>query len=406
MFKSRLHAAGRPATASRAQQVLAGACIVMAAFNARTLFSSGAAILPEIVAALRMSKGSASAVTALPIACMGLCAPSAAVLGRRLGTERALLAGMTVLCFSFLVRSYGDLAALVAGTALAGGAIAVINVLLPVMIKHRFADRAALMTSLYTTAIGAGAASGAALTVPVERRLGGGWQLGLLIWILPALLAFGLLVLQNVVPVRREAAAPVSRRGLWRDPLALRMTLFFSLHSGLSYTVFGWLAPILESRGMDPAKAGYVVALTIAGQMVGTLVAPQIASKLSNQSLLNAMLALGSGLLLANVLFCPLPLLPWFGPLQGAFQGSMLAISMMLIVMRSDNAVIASRVSAMVQSSGMAAAAVTPFLVGLIHQWTGKFEPAALLFAAIGIAASLAGFGAGRAGRIVDQDPS
>lgn len=76
----------------------------------------------------------------------------------------------------------------------------------------------------------------------------------------------------------------------------------------------------------------------------------------------------------------------------------MLAVSMMLIVLRAPDSETASRMSAMVQSSGMAAAAITPLLVGLLYEWTGAFQAAAALFVAIGTAAALAGFAAGRPG--------
>ena len=96
-----------------------------------------------------------------------------------------------------------------------------------------------------------------------------------------------------------------------------------------------------------------------------------------DQRYLNPLLALGAGFALAGFLYCPLPLLPWLGPLQGIFQGSMLAISMMLVVLRTADAVVASRISAMVQSTGMSTAAITPLLVGLLYSWTGSFNSTA-----------------------------
>ncbi|MNL87065.1 hypothetical protein D3C87_2160510 [compost metagenome] len=42
-------------------------------------------------------------------------------------------------------------------------------------------------------------------------------------------------------------------------------------------------------------------------------------------------------------------------------------------------------------------AAIGPLLVGLIRDWTGSFDAAAILFVALGLGAAIMGFGAGRA---------
>ena len=64
--------------------------------------------------------------------------------------------------------------------ALAG--IAVVNVLLPVIVKERFPDQVGTMTGLYSVALNVGATAAAAATVPLTgavRRTGGsGWPAG------------------------------------------------------------------------------------------------------------------------------------------------------------------------------------------------------------------------------------
>lgn len=397
---------GRAVSPGRLVSFLGAACVVLTAFNARPLFTSAGAVLPDMIATLRLSGDQASVLTALPIVCMGLFAPAAGRFGRRLGVERALLCGIALLCVAIVLRSLGPRGLVFAGTALAGLAIAIVNVLLPVIVKRRFADRAALFTSLYTTGIGAGAAAGAALTVPVAGALGVGWREALLCWLAPALLALGALAGLLLADRERSPRPPPRRQGLWSNGIALRMTLFFGLHSGLAYTVFGWLAPMLVARGMDPSAAGYVVALTIAGQMAGTILAPHAAAMAADQRFLNVGLALGSALLLAGLFVLPLRFASLVGPFQGLFQGSLLAVSMMLIILRSSTPDVAAGVSALVQSAGMVGAGTTPFLVGLLYEWTGTLAGPATLVLAVGLGAAMLGYAAGLPGTIVLAEAS
>jgi len=81
----------------------------------------------------------------------------------------------------------------------------------------------------------------------------------------------------------------------------------------------------------------------------------------------------------------------------GVAQGSTFALALTLIVMRPPSADVAARLSGMAQGVGYLVAAGGPMLVGLLRAWTGSFQAAAWLFAAIGLALVLAGFGAGRA---------
>ena len=60
-------------------------------------------------------------------------------------------------------------------------------------------------------------------------------------------------------------------RGLWSDALAWQVTLFMGLQSAFAYIVFGWLAPILRDRGLDPVQAGLVVSVSVLGQAAASL---------------------------------------------------------------------------------------------------------------------------------------
>ena len=84
----------------------------------------------------------------------------------------------------FAIRVGPSSLTLFAGTILAGGAIAIGNVLLPALVKRDFPTRAGAITGGYTMALQISAALAAGLSVPVAAAIGG-WRGGLGIWARP-----------------------------------------------------------------------------------------------------------------------------------------------------------------------------------------------------------------------------
>ena len=141
------------------------------------MFSSFAAVLPEVTADAGLPAWAVMVLTTVPVTLLGVFAPLAPGLARRFGAERVLLGAMAVLTAGLLLRpvelpAAGHLPALLAGTAACGAAISLCNVLLPGVVKRDFPHRLGLMGGLYTTAICASAALGAGFTFPVFRASG------------------------------------------------------------------------------------------------------------------------------------------------------------------------------------------------------------------------------------------
>src|SRR3546814_580028 len=143
------------------------------------------------------------------------------------------------------------------------------------------------MTVLYTMALCGGAASAAALTLPIAHYFDDSWAAGLAAWALPAAVV---LLIWAPQPLRAEHASRQARRsvsGLWSDPLAWQITFFMGLQSALAYCVLGWMAPILRDRGMDGIDAGLVVSVSIIVQVFTCLLVPPLAMRCKDQRLLD-----------------------------------------------------------------------------------------------------------------------
>jgi CP family cyanate transporter-like MFS transporter len=380
----------------RARQILFGGTLVLIAFNLRPLFSSLSAVLPGVVQTTRLSPAGISLMTTLPVLCVGAFAPAAPALARRFGAERAILGLMIVLAIGTALRGLAVTPALAAGTMMAGAAIAVINVLLPGLIKRDFPHRTGLMSGLYTMALCGGAAAAAGLTVPLQASADGSWPRALALWAVPALAA-ALLWAPQAPRLKQEARfAGVVISGLYRCPLAWCVTLFMILQSMLSFSVFGWLAPILHARGLPLVTAGVIVSVSVLCQTLACLVAPGIAAKSRDQRFINPAVMLMAVTGFTGCLFAPLSTIWGWAILQGIGQGALTSVALTLIVLRSSDAHVAAQLSSMVQGVGYGLGAAGPLLVGLLHAWTGGYDAVGVFFLIVGLAGMVAGIGAGR----------
>ena len=369
--------------------------LVLVGINLRPALSSLSPVLKQVVAGTGLSGATAGLLTTLPVLCLGVFAPAAAVLARRFGAERAVGGLLIALAAGIALRSAGGIIPLFIGTVVAGACIGVTGILLPGIVKRDFGRQADLMTGVYTMALCFGAAVAAGATAPLSAWLAG-WQPALAFWALPALLAF-----IGWWPHMRHAhgkhsAARIERVSLWRRPIAWQVTLYMGLQSSLAYCVFGWLPVILQDRGLSALQSGMVVAVSILVQLITALGGPFIARLGRDQrpAVLLMMLMCWAGLL--GCLYAPLSTLWWWAVLLGLGQGGNFSVALSLIVLRSADARVAVSLSAMTQGIGYTLAAAGPYLMGVLHDLTGTWAAMGWLFSAIALAAVVAGTLAGR----------
>ncbi|CAN5257280.1 MFS transporter [soil metagenome] len=371
--------------------------IVGTAFCLRLLFASLSVRLPEVVRATGLTAWQVGLLTTLPVLCLGVCAPMAPWFARRWGTERSLFGALLLIGLGTAARALGPVWALFSFSILAGAAIATANVLLPTLVKRDFEDRTAVLTGAYVTAISGGAALAAAVTVPIETALGGGWRLGLSMWAAPVVVAALLWSLQLGRQTTRGGDVVLPVTGLWRDPLAWSVALFMGLQSALAFCVLGWLAPILRERGLDAVTAGLVLSVLIVVQLATSLTVPSFATRRPSQCTIAVVLSVAGAGGLLGLLLAPLSGVWVWAVIQGLAQGGLFSLALTMVLLRSPDSHVASHLSGMAQSVGYIPAALAPLGVGVLHQWTGGFQAVAGLVALIGAGLVVTGLIAGRA---------
>ncbi|WP_374351481.1 CynX/NimT family MFS transporter [Chitinimonas sp.] len=368
--------------------------MVLVGLNLRPALASVAPLLSAIRSGAHLSASAAGLLTTLPVLCLGLFAPFAPLLARRIGAEQTILLALGLLICGLLLRPFSGLGGLFIGTVMAGAAIGIGNVILPAIVKREFPQRLGAVTGLYTMSLSLGAAIAAGLSVPVQQLAGSDWRLGLAFWAVPAALAA--LVWLPQLAEHRALGNQARLGSLWRKPLAWQVMVYMGAQSSLSYCVFGWLPTILADRGMSALAAGFMMSLSVLMQLITALTGPWFATRGRDQRLAIVVVL---GMTLAGLLGCvyaPIGQVWWWAVLLGLGQGGTFSIALTLIVLRAHDAQVAGELSGMAQGGGYTIAALGPLGVGLLHEWTGHWHAVAGLFVLLSALALAAGLGAGR----------
>jgi CP family cyanate transporter-like MFS transporter len=362
----------------RRHPLVLGLVIALVAFNLRPAVASVGPVLPDVRDALALTGTQTAVLTTLPVLCFGLVAVVAPWLARRAGIEPVLMGALLTLIVGALARVLAGPGLLFAGTVLAGGAIAVANVLLPPLIKRDFPDRAGLMMGVYSMTVSGSAAVAAGATVPLGHALGWGWRGALGLWAVPALLA----LLAWLPQVRAHTRPPESRGerpSLLRNALAWQVTVFFGLQSLSFYAVLAWLPSIYREHGFDPAAAGFLLSLAGLVQIPVSLVLSSLVNRAKNQVIHVVVGTAMIGLGVIGVLAAPTAAPYLWAAMTGIGQGACFAIGLNLFVLRTRRVAETAALSAMAQSVGYVICAFGPLLVGVLHDATHSWTPPLVL---------------------------
>jgi MFS transporter, CP family, cyanate transporter len=389
-------------------RVLLVAGFVLAAWNLRPALAGVSPLLNDIMGDLGLTPAAGGAITTVMVLCLGLLGPLAPVLSTRLGLDRTLLVGLLILATGVLVRSAGGLIALYGGAALAGTAIAIMNVAMPGIVKQHFPSRVGLFTSLYVSCLVAGAAVASSAMVPLAREWG--WRTAAGSVAVLALVAALVWAPQAFRPVLRgEASARRGRyRALVRSGTTWIVMAFMGLQSLTFYVMLAWLPTIFQDAGLSAEEAGYLLGLTNLAQIAATLTVPIHAGKARSQAPHVAAAAVLTMVGYAAVMIAPATL-PWLWMIVlGIGQGASIALALLIITLRAPDPASVTALSAVAQSSGYTFAALGPAAIGLIHQLSGDWTVPLLV--GLGICVLQLGFGlrAGHPGPVgsVGGDPA
>jgi MFS transporter, CP family, cyanate transporter len=356
--------------------------ILLVAVNLRPAMAALGPLLDLIQYTTGLDATGAGLLTTLPVFLMGLGALLSKSLRQTLGEINGVTLGVVLIALACAARGYWDSSlAMLSSAAVVGVGVAMVQALLPGLIKGRFGAATGRMMGLYTTAIMGGAAVAAASAARLNATWG--WQATLAWWVLPALLAlivWRTVVLHTPAAHKRSAVmhAPIA---CWRYTRAWTLMLFFGIGTGVYTLILAWLPPFYVELGQSRQLAGDLLAgLTLTEVVSGMIVSAVVGKYHDRRPLLLA--ALGCTLSgLAMIILSPVSLALGAMLLLGLGVGALFPLSLILAMDHLDNPESSGDLAAFVQGGGYMIASLMPFLAGWVKRefahlslaWVGVF---------------------------------
>jgi len=352
-------------------------------------------LVDELMTKLNLGSLEVGALTSIPIFCFGIGAFASPAIVRRFGIDRTLLVIQVLIAIAIAGRLWFGFIGLLIGTTVIGLAIAVANVILPSIVRTRFAERVGLVTATYTMTLAIAASFAASTAVPFSEALGG-WQGSLFVWVLPAIAAFVVWSTQVRGVPHVEVSAEhheLETKSVRRSPITWWIVAFFGIQSLGFYALLAWMPSLLIDGGATPAEAGGILGVTtLAGVPFGML----LSSNLKRFSSLSFPAAVASGFTTVGMalLFTPFPLVA--GVVIGLGQASTFPISLNMISTRASTEAQTTELSTISQGYGYLAAALGTFVFGWLREASGSWVLPILLLVALSGLQLVTGFVAGR----------
>ena len=291
------------------------------AFNLRLAMACIGPVLDRLRFDLDMSRAQLGLLSTLPVLCMSLFAPVAQRISAMRGHEHAILFATLAIALATATRIFADEWLMLSSAFVAGVGIAIAGTLLNTFVKEHFAQRAVMVSGMYSAALCLGAALSAGLTEPMVGILDDSWRAALAAWSIPGFVATGLwwFMLHRMSPNEPASAAVRKRIALpWRNGHAWLTLVFFGLQSIVFYVPLSWLAPMYVELGWTAAKSGAALGVWIALQFFFILLVAHAASRTPDRR--PWLIACGGAAIIAFVGFAAAPLwAPWLWIALSAF---------------------------------------------------------------------------------------
>ena len=389
---------------SRARKLFAAgpwaSLIFLVSLNLRPAIAAVGPVLARIGADLHWAEGLQGVLTAIPLLAFAVVSPLVMFLARRIGVDASVLVALLCIAIGDFIRSFGGSAGIWLGTVIFASAIAVGNVLVPVVAKRDYADHVPMATGSYSGCITAGSATAGLLSEPIAG-IWNDWRPSLAVWSVPPLLV-ALLWSLRILHCRKSAVDDAGRENYGRVPLpaaastdstravfahVLRrpmtwyVTLFMGLQSSAFYTMSNWMPSVSSSIGFDASTAGAHLFIFQGVGILSGLLVPRLMDVRGSQ--VYAAVASSVPMLISGLGMLLLPrVMPVWALIGGCAQGASLVVALALIALRGHDGAETVALSGIVQSLGYLIASLGPLMFGMLAQLTGGYRMSLVVFTA------------------------
>ena len=312
---------------------------------------------------------------------------------------QAIFIALLCLIFGILFRSLGadpyafaGFVALYGGTFILSSGIAIINVLLPVIIKNRYPQHINVAMSLYTVVAGASVLCGILLILPILNLSSLSFAMG--IWVVLPLLGFIFYFSQfHNGRLFRKKPKIAQTKNLYKNFTAWNITLFMGFQAILSYSVSIWLPQIVSEAGFGIMNGTKCLLLVQIVAVIASLLCPIVLKKLTPREKLYLILILSGIYALfpfAFYLSSNYFVLLFASLLGGISIGACFSLALLFISWKTSMKEDVILLSSMSQGVGYLMGALGPYAIGVLHTIDENFDRGLLVlfFCGLGLCIS------------------
>jgi MFS transporter, CP family, cyanate transporter len=208
-------------------------------------------IIPMIHESLHLSQAQVGALVSLPVLLFSIAAVPGSLLIARFGPAPVLTGSLLLVGATSALRGASvDLLTLFATTFAMGVGIAIMQPVLPALVRERLPTRIGLGTAVFSNGLLVGEALSASLTIPyVLPWLGHSWRLSLVAWSIPVFIVA--LLSWRGLPPNAGTRRRISKLWWpdWRSPLTWRLGFIAGGSSSLYFATNAFLPDYLQRIG-------------------------------------------------------------------------------------------------------------------------------------------------------------
>jgi MFS transporter, CP family, cyanate transporter len=230
-------------------------------------------VIPLLHTDLHLSETQIGWLSSLPPMLFAIAAVPGALLVARLGLIPALVVGLVLNALGGAARgAIPDATFLYASTIVMAAGVAIMQPILPQLVRAWFPQRIGFATALYTSGLLVGEILPAALTIPLVLPLVyGSWRLSFVVWAVPVLLT-ALIVVVCASRLRgvSKAAPGMAAKTLWwpdwRQPVIWRLGLIFGSVNTIYFVSNAFLPDYVIAQGRPDLVSPALTAINV-GQL-------------------------------------------------------------------------------------------------------------------------------------------
>ena len=228
-------------------------------------------VIPLLHADLHLSETQIGWLSSLPPMLFAIAAVPGSLLIARVGLIPALLVGLLLTALGGAARgAMADVTFLFASTVVMAAGVAIMQPILPPLVRAWFPARIGFATAVYTTGLLIGEILPAGLTIPVVLPLvDGSWRLSFVVWTIPVLLTAAFVALYAKRLDGAKNAAPAANTLWWPDwrrPLIWQLGLIFGSVNTIYFVSNAFLPDYVVAQGRPDLVGAALTALNV-GQL-------------------------------------------------------------------------------------------------------------------------------------------